>query len=212
MTERCLLLFGYGGHARSVADVALRAGFSRLRFYDSNALPNETFLGHPVLNQLPEHLDSSWSCFATAGDGRQRAEQITLIESRRWPIATLISPLASVGAGAEVATGVFIGNHAHVGPMAIIRTGALINTGAIVEHDCSIGEFTHISVNTTIAGRSRVGDFCFIGAGATIIDSITIGSNVLIAAGAVVTTSIEVPGKYAGVPAKKIDKTSNDSS
>jgi len=194
MTERCLLLFGYGGHARSVADVALRAGFSRLRFYDSNALPNETFLGHPVLNQLPEHLDSSWSCFATAGDGRQRAEQIT------------------VGAGAEVATGVFIGNHAHVGPMAIIRTGALINTGAIVEHDCSIGEFTHISVNTTIAGRSRVGDFCFIGAGATIIDSITIGSNVLIAAGAVVTTSIEVPGKYAGVPAKKIDKTSNDSS
>jgi UDP-N-acetylbacillosamine N-acetyltransferase len=38
-----LLILGFGGHARSVADVAIASGITQLCFIDANAKPNESF-------------------------------------------------------------------------------------------------------------------------------------------------------------------------
>ena len=48
-----LALLGFGGHARSVADVALTAGFDRLLFVDENVQRGESFLGFPVQRLMP---------------------------------------------------------------------------------------------------------------------------------------------------------------
>ncbi|HYD61499.1 MAG TPA: acetyltransferase [Noviherbaspirillum sp.] len=201
-----LVIFGFGGHARSVADIALATGYKEFLFIDDNARAGETFLGHPVLRQLPGAFPEGWSCFAASGDNRTRARQIASILESGWPLVTLIAPTASIGAGAAIGTGSIVAHHAHVGPMAKVGSGAIINTGAIVEHECIVGDFVHVSVNATAAGRSSLGDFVFLGASATVIDGTSVGREIIVGAGSLVVRDLEAPGTYIGVPAKRLMK------
>lgn len=199
-----LLILGFGGHARSVADVALAAGFSSLLFVDPKAHEGEHFLGHPVQCSFSGVLPQGWSCLPAAGDNRLRRVQIAAIKAAGWELATLIAPTATIGAGATVAPGCLVAHHAHVGPAASIGVGTIINTAGVIEHECCIGDYVHVSVNSTVAGRSRLGDSVFLGTGATVIDNITVGANITIGAGGVVVRSINEPGTYIGVPARMV--------
>ena len=197
-----LLILGFGGHARSVANVALSMGYRELLFVDDNAKPNESFLGYPVCNEFTDKLPANWACMPAAGDNRRRQLQIEYAATHGWNIAMLIAPSAHVGIGAVIEKGTLVAHHAYVGPMAAIGTGCIVNTGAVIEHECAVDDFSHVSVNASIAGRSRLGRYGFIGVGSTVIDGITLGDDITVGAGAVVTKSTNKPGTYIGVPAK----------
>ena len=197
------LILGFGGHARAVADVALASGIRQLRFIDSNARPNETFGEFAVLRKWDEDLPEGWAVMPASGDGLSRQAQYEWAKGRGWPLATLISPTATIGVGAKVGHGTFVAHHAHVGPIASVGIGCIVNTGAIVEHECVVDDFTHVSIKAAVAGRTCIGRFCFIGAGATVIDGIKICDDVTLGAGACAHRDLETPGVYVGVPAKK---------
>lgn len=199
-----LIILGFGGHARAVADVAMALGVKHLRFIDSNARQNETFGVFPVMPRWEEDLPDGWSVMPASGDGLNRSSQCEWILNRGWPLATLISPTATVGFGASLGPGTFVAHHAHVGPMASIGVGCIINTGAIVEHECGIGDFTHVSINAAVAGRCHIGRFCFIGAGSIVIDGLRLHDGVTLGAGACAHRNLETPGVYVGVPARKM--------
>jgi sugar O-acyltransferase (sialic acid O-acetyltransferase NeuD family) len=202
-----LLILGCGGHARSVADVALAAGYRRLVFIDDNARPGEQVLGHPVQRELPPTLPDGWEWIAATGDNRLRQHQLVAAGERDWlagSLATLIAPTATIGAGARIGAGSFIAHHAHIGPLATVGAGVIVNTGAIVEHDCVVGDCAHVSVNATVAGRSRVGARCFICAGSTVIDGIVVGDDITLGAGAVAIGSLNTVGTYVGIPARRL--------
>ncbi|MEJ8293832.1 NeuD/PglB/VioB family sugar acetyltransferase [Delftia tsuruhatensis] len=199
-----MIIFGFGGHARSVADVALSAGYESLFFIDENARSNENFLGHPVFRSLSSLDEVACDAISASGDNLRREKHCEEIEARGFKLISLISPLASLGAGSLIAEGGFIAHHAHVGPMASIGRGAIVNTGAIIEHESSVGGFSHVSVKAVIAGRSGLGNFSMLGAGAVVIDGISVGSHVVIGAGAVVCNDITEPGVYVGIPAHKL--------
>jgi len=201
---RGLLILDCGGHARSMADVALATGYTELLFIDEQARPGETLLGFPVHKSLPAQLQASWECFPGSGDGRRRAQQIAQLDALGWPVATLISPLASIGVSCHVGRGSAVAHHAHIGPLARIGTGCIINTAAVVEHDCLVGDYTHVSVHATLAGTSRIGSFCMLGAGATVIDRVSITDDVYVGAGGVVVAPIVEPGVYVGAPVRPI--------
>lgn len=204
MHSRKLVIFGFGGHARSAGDVALTSGYQELIFVEPTARPGENFAGHRVVQSL-DALDATWTeAFAASGDAILRYEQCKIIAKVGLSLVSLISPLASIGVGSRIFAGCFIGHHAHVGPLAEIHRGCIINTGAVVEHDSCVCEYSHISVNSTVAGRSKVGRFSMLGAGATIVDGLTVVDNVVIGAGATVVRSILEPGAYVGVPARRI--------
>lgn len=201
-SRKKILIMGFGGHARSVADVALACGYEDLLFVDANARPDENFLGYPVLRDI-KVLDDSWRlAFAASGDGLQRLKQCELIDDLGMSLVSLVSPLASIGVGSDIAPGCFVGHHAHIGPLAKIGRGCIVNTGAVAEHESCVGDFSHVSVNSAIAGRSDLGSFSLLGAGATIIDGISTVDHVVVGAGAVVVSCIEVSGVYVGVPAR----------
>ncbi|EKS38724.1 NeuD/PglB/VioB family sugar acetyltransferase [Afipia clevelandensis] len=199
-----LRIFGFGGHARSVADVALASGIRQLCFADANAREGEKFLGFPIVRTFDGGLPEGWACFPAAGDNKKRQIQVDAIVAGGWPIATVISPSATIGVGSVIGAGTFIGHHAHVGPMAEIGEGCILNTGAIVEHDCIVGKFTHVSVSTVLAGASRLGDFVFAGTGSTIIDKCSVCDDVTLGAGTVVVKPITHSGVYVGVPAERV--------
>lgn len=204
MTQKNLLIMGFGGHARSVADIAIACGYTKLLFVDENARPGEQLMGYEVIKSLNE-LDASWcDAFAASGDARKRQRQCLALEKAGLSLVSLVAPSASVGIGSVIFPGCFIGHQAHIGPMATLGKSSILNTGAMVEHESSVGDYSHISINAAIAGRSKLGAYSMLGAGATIIDGVTIVDGVTIGAGAVVVSSIACPGIYVGVPAKKI--------
>ncbi|MES2536069.1 MAG: NeuD/PglB/VioB family sugar acetyltransferase [Pseudomonadota bacterium] len=205
-----LLILGCGGHARSVADVALAAGVESLLFIDDNADPGEEFLGFAVQRDFSQPLPDDWMCLPAAGDNYRRQAQVIKARQAQWPLATLISPTATIGRGAVLDAGSFVGHHAHVGPMARVGTAGIINTAAVVEHDCVLGDYVHVSINAAAAGRSRLGDYVLLGAGATVIDSVVLADHITIGAGGVVINSIRLRGTYVGVPARLLDSPARD--
>jgi len=207
LSPSALLIMGFGGHARSVADVALACGYDELCFMDENAKEDERFLHFLVLKDVPL---KAWSCVLAAGNNHRRAEQMKEAEARGWIIQTLISPRASQGVGSHIGMGNVIGHHAHVGPMAAIGHACIINTGAVVEHDCYIGDFCHVSVNATLCGQVVLGRRVFIGAGAIVRNGVTLVDDVMIGAGAVVVADINQPGTYIGTPARLIKPLINN--
>jgi UDP-N-acetylbacillosamine N-acetyltransferase len=204
MTDQAkgLRIYGFGGHARSVADVAIASGVRQLVFADVNARDGENFLGFQVVKAFDNRLPSGWQCFAAAGDNRERQLQVDHIQKLGWPLATIISLTATIGIGATIGAGTFVGHHCHVGPMARIGQSCILNTGCIVEHDCVVGDFTHVSVNATLAGRSQLGCFVFLGTGATVIDDCSVADGTICGAGTVVTRSLAISGTYVGAPAR----------
>jgi UDP-N-acetylbacillosamine N-acetyltransferase len=200
-TPAGLYVLGFGGHARSVADVAVASGITQLVFVDANAKPGESFADCPAIVALPAKPEAGWQLFPASGDNTQRQEQVA---HAGLPVATLIAPTAYLGLRAEILSGAFIAHHAHIGPAARIGRGTIVNTGAQVDHESVIGDFSHVSVNATIAGRCRIGGFVMVGAGATVIDRIRICDNVTIGAGATVVRDIVEPGTYVGTPARRL--------
>ncbi len=201
MTVPGLYIFGFGGHARSVGDVALAAGVPALVFVDPAARPGENFAGFAVQAELPADPEPGWSSFPAAGDNRRRRELFASLPSHQL---ALVAPTASIGRGAILSDAVFIGHQAHVGPLAQIGRGVIINSGAVLDHESGIGDFSHVAVNATVAGRCKLGSEVFIGAGATVIDGIRITDGVTVGAGATVTRDLLEPGVYVGTPARLI--------
>lgn len=197
-----LLILGFGGHARSVADIALACGIQQLRFVDFNARPGESFLNFPVLNAWQTPLPEDWQVFPAAGDNVRRHQQCEETLRQGWPLAILVAPTATRGVGSHIAPGTLLAHHAHVGPMASIGMGCIINTSAIVEHEATIGNCSHISIGARVAGRSKIGSGVFIGAGATVIDGIHVADNVTLGAGGCAVHHLNQGGVYIGVPAK----------
>jgi UDP-N-acetylbacillosamine N-acetyltransferase len=207
MKSHRLVILGFGGHARSVADVALDLGTPDLMFVDEAALAGESFLGFAILTNMPKPLPEGWEVFPAAGDNAARQRQIERAAAQSLPMNCLVSRRAYVGKGATIQPASFIAHHAHLGPMAAVGRGTIINTAAVVDHESHIGDFTHISVNSTIAGRCRIGDLVFVGAGATVIDGIRITDRVIIGAGSTVVDDIFEPGVYVGCPARLLTKS-----
>ena len=196
-----LYILGFGGHARSVADVALSIGVKELLFIDPNARVGERFAGFAAATGLPEQPNAGWKAFAALGDNALRRRVYT---ETTIPFLSLVANTASVGKEAVIEDGVFIAEHAHVGPGAHIGKGAIVNTGAIVDHETTIGDYSHVSINASIAGRCRIGAETLIGAGATVIDRISICDRAVVGAGATVLSDLVEPGVYLGTPARLV--------
>jgi UDP-N-acetylbacillosamine N-acetyltransferase len=204
MIPNGLLILGFGGHARSVGDVAIDLGIPALIFVDAAVGEGEEFAGFPARSTIPAALGEGWNVFPAAGDNLERRRQLDRAGSNLPPVARLVSRRAYLGFGATILPGTFVAHHAHIGPLASIGRATIINTGAIVDHESRIGDFTHISVNATVAGRCSIGSMVFLGAGATVIDRVRVADGVTIGAGATVVGDITEPGVYVGSPARRI--------
>jgi UDP-N-acetylbacillosamine N-acetyltransferase len=195
-----IILFGCGGHGRSVADVLiLNDPTVSLLFIDENARDNEKLYGFNVVR----HMDPTGRpYFFALGDNRQRKRKFE--EIGEFGLISVISVKAHLGHKSTVGKGCFLANYCHIGPEAEIGENTIINTSAVIEHEVKIGKHGHIGPRAVISGRSSIGDLVFIGAGAVVKDNITICSEVIVGAGATVIQNIDAPGTYVGTPVRKI--------
>lgn len=194
-----LIVYGCGGHARSVGEVALANGKTRLVFVDGQAEPNETIFGFPVMTSFQ---DENADIIIAIGDNHKRASVFGRFLPQRCE--SIVAHDAYLGRDVAIGRGTFIGHGAYLGPGVKADVNSILNTRCVIEHESRVGAHCHIAVNATVAGRCQIGDYVTLGAGVTVIDNISICSNVFVGAGATVTRNIETAGLYVGVPARKI--------
>lgn len=195
-----IILYGCGGHSRSVADIILQNDPSaRLLFVDENAHENEKLFGFDVVRNTPRTAEPF---IITIGDNRKR--MLKLVDTGEENLVSVISKRSHLGVNSVVGKGCFIGNFCHIGPEAVIGRNTIVNNAAIVEHEVTVGSHCHIGPNVAISGRCKIGDLVFVGVGATVKDYITICSDVVIGAGTTVVKDIVEPGVYVGTPAHRL--------
>ena len=111
------------------------------------------------------------------------------------------------------------GHGVAVGALSVVHRGVIHETSLLkgvkigahcsVGHDVIIGEDTVVTAGVKIAGCCEIGSNCYFGIGSVVISDVQVCDNVLIGAGAVVVNDIVEPGKYVGVPARRIGDWSN---
>jgi acetyltransferase EpsM len=206
--ENQLVIIGAGGHAKVVLDVALAVNLTVLGFLDDHATvapdPRYRLLG--ALKVLEDLMSWHPGCqvFIAIGDNRIRRQLgHDLLNGRRVTPALVhpfgcVSPSAQFGSGTVLMPGVVVNAGTRVGRHAIL------NTCSSVDHDCSIGDYAHISPGAHLAGTVTVGEGCHIGTGASVLPGVKVGDWAVIGAGAVVTTDIPPRSVAVGVPARVV--------
>ena len=178
MATTSLYIYGNGGHAKVVADIARANGYDNLIFLDDNSDMkfNSNLPKHPIIIAIGNALI------------RQKLQNLVL--SSEFELITLIHPTAVIGNDVTIGNGSVVMPGAIINAKSTIGNGVIINSGAIIEHECTIGDFAHICPGVAIAGGSLVGERSWIGIGSSIIQNITIKPDITIGAGSVVVKDI----------------------
>lgn len=186
-----LWIFGAGGHAKVVADIARTLGHSVVGFVD-NVHPDRNhtnFFGASVFSSV-EPLRYYKNCVVAVGDNLSRMRVSQELVDQNFILEVLVHPGATVSAFTPLGAGTVVCAGAIIDAGALIEMNVIINTGVIIEHDCLIEDGAHVCPGAVLGGHVSVGRASMIGMGSTVKDHVRIGANVLIGAGSLVLKDI----------------------
>lgn len=189
-----IVLVGYGGHAKSVADCIKRQNeFNIVGYTDVKDNQCEyKYLGtDDVLKELfNSGIKNAVICIGYLGKGDVREKLYNALKDVGFSLPLIIDPTAIISETAVINEGTFVGKNTIINTEAVIGHCCIINTGAIVEHECRVGEFTHVAVSSVLCGQVDIGKSCLIGANSTVIQCISIPDKKIIPAGEVVRRNV----------------------
>lgn len=204
MGEYRLFLYGAGGHAKVIADMAEGQELPLVGAFDKNLLRSTLLEKYPVHIGLDAvELVESDQLIVAVGNNEYRkriAEQelagklFSIIKDK----TAVVSKYAEIEEGTVVMPGAIINVDVQIGRHCII------NTNASIDHDCVIEDYVHISPNASLAGNVLVGEGTHIGIGACVIQGVNIGKWCTIGAGTVVIRDVPNGATVVGNPARMI--------
>ena len=203
MSKR-LGVIGAGGHGKVVADVAGRAGWAQVVFFDARFTSGDCAHVHWPLVAAPEDaaVHECDGYFVAIGNSEVRQQWCERLLDNGLPLVSLVDPSAVVSEYAIIEPGVLIVAGAVVNVDSYISQGAIVNTRAGVDHDCHIGAYSHICPAAALAGTVKVGAHSWIGIGSQVKQGISIGDGVIVGAGATVVSDIDDDSTVVGTPAR----------
>lgn len=199
MTDKKLIILGYGGHGKVTAEIAEQAGYS-VKFLDDLKTDDKDIIGKT--SDYRKYINEA-SFFIAIGNNEVRKKLFCELKDNEAEIVKLIHPKAVISENAIIGKGSVVMAGAVINSGSNIGEGCIINTCSSVDHDCNIADFAHISVGSHLAGNVKIGEETFVCAGATVINNVTVCEKCIIGAGATVIKNITESGTYIGVPAVK---------
>lgn len=191
-----LLLYGAGGHAKVIAEIAEYRGYTDICFFE-NDRTKETMLGYPVVSS-PDIKTNFLIAIGNNTIRKKIAESLSSNFIKLIHPQTNISKRSEVGVGTVIMAGVTINVETRIGKHCII------NTNASVDHDCVLENYVHLSPNVALAGNVTVGEGTHVGIGACVIQGVKIGKWCTIGAGTVVIRDVPDGSTVVGNPARII--------
>jgi len=203
---RPLILWGAGGHAAVVLEIANAMGcFDPVALVDDgqpacSSLPAPLLGSSRVLMNLPEGERCDF--LVSIGDNRARARCFEAGLRTRCLPATLIHPTAIVSPSAVIGAGTVIMARAVINARSVIGRNCIINTGAVVEHDCLVADHVHIGPGVLLGGGVQIQPYVSMGLGAIALPRTAIGDSAIVGAGSVVLDVVPALATAVGVPAR----------
>ena len=199
-----LLIVGAGGHAVSITETALAAGYEVVGYVSADSAGTD-LLDRPVYPEVPAaYAQSSGHIFVAVGDNFTRQKLLVglrdVVGEDRLP--TLVHPSASVSRLASVGHATAVLQQAVVGSGAEVAMGCLVNSGSVVEHECRLADFASTAPLSALGGRVDIGTRSAIGIGAVVKHGVTIGADVLVGAAAYVHSDLPPRVVAFGTPAR----------
>jgi acetyltransferase EpsM len=193
-----LLIFGGGGHGKTVIDLVQALGTMRIVGVIDDGLPaGSEVLGIPVLGgakDLTEWYNRGVRLIVNAvggiGNVAVRLKVFDILAKEGFVCPTLVHPTAVVERSALLEAGVQVFAQAYIGSAARVGFGTVVNTSAVVHHDCVIGRVVNLSPGATLAGNVRVEDHAQIGMLATVNLQVTVGEGALLGNGCTVKANV----------------------
>ncbi len=206
-----ILIYGAGGHAKVVADLAHALGLGVAGYLEDNAdRDGQAFLDAHII---------AWSRFAeeganwpkapialAIGDNAGRARAYERLKRCGRQVITLVHPTAVVSPSAGLGEGTVVMPTAVVNAAAVLGVGVIVNSGAIAEHDSRVGDFVHLAPRSTLGGGVCIGARALLGIGAVALPRAEIGEDARIGAGALVLRKVAPGTTVIGVPARPIQR------
>lgn len=213
-----VLVFGAGGHARSVIAAIQHEGSFRiigLLVEQDHARTQEDgcVMGHRVLGGFDVlergMLRDCMGVVLAIGDNGARARIAGRLGELAIPLRSVVHGLACVAPDAVLGDGCFIHGFTHVGPGCLVGAGVIISSHCTVGHGSVIGDWAHLTPGVRLGGNTRIGASAFLGMGCAILPGVSVGAAASIGANSVVHKDVADGAVVVGNPARTVQRTSN---
>jgi sugar O-acyltransferase (sialic acid O-acetyltransferase NeuD family) len=205
--KKPVAIVGYSGHAYVIIDILLSAGRLVTAYCDQEEKPfNPYHLDYLGKESEVIHRLKNYDFFACVGHNGIREKIHTQLSQYLGNPINAIHPSAVISASVKMGDGIMIAANATLNPLVELGQGVICNTSTSIDHECVIGDFTHIAPGAVLCGNVSVGRGTFVGANSVIRQGIKIGNNVTIGAGTVVIKDIPDNATVVGNPARSLVK------
>ncbi len=198
-----LVIIGYGGHGKSVADSIIQGKkYNIIGYTDNEEKASDVhYLGtDQILEELfDKGVHNAALGIGFMGDSNVRDIVFKYAKRIGYSFPVILDHTAAVALDVRIGEGTYVGKNAIVNAGVSIGKCCIINSGAIVEHNNRIGNFSHVAVGAKLCGDVKVGEHSFIGAGTIIIQKRTIGKKCCIGAGGLVLADVPDFEKANGI-------------
>lgn len=205
-----LLLFGAGGHAKTVIDTVEKTGTYQIVgiLDDDSSKVGQKILGYCVLGGREKLTGSGFQgvrmVFTAVGHNMDRSQLSEYLTNLGYEQPALIHPSAELLRGCSVGKGTVVFPKAVVGADVEVGAGVIVSIGCVLGHDCRVGDFGQIAPNVTINGGAEVGKYALIGSGSVILAGVQVGDHVIVGANSMLNRDLPAGVTAVGSPAKII--------
>jgi sugar O-acyltransferase (sialic acid O-acetyltransferase NeuD family) len=189
-----LALFGYGGHAREVANQIGK----EITFFVDDKYSNE------IAKSILEFNCEDYKMMVAVADPKYRADIVSRLPKETKFFTFIHSTVLIMDDNIEIGEGSFIGANTILTNNIKLGKHTLLNRGNHIGHDCLIGDYFSAMPGSIVSGNVDIGICVYLGTNASILEKISITNNVTIGLNSGVVKDIIENGTYVGLPAKKL--------
>jgi len=205
-----VIIIGGGGHAKVVADVLKLNNYPIVGIVDCNGpeglkIKDIPYLGtdDAVFQYLPQSILLA-NGVGSIGSTERRESVFNFFQGKDYHFVKVVHPSSVIAADVIMGEGVQVMAGAVIQPGSILGCNVVINTRASVDHDCNIGNHTHIAPGAILSGGVQVESGVHIGTGAVVLQGTYIGEQAVVGAGTVVIQDVLPHSTMVGVPARLV--------
>lgn len=167
-----IVIIGAGGYAKVIAEtIDLMGNYQLVGFMDDHIEKGTVVTDQlAVMGPLKDIPLVSAQCdvFVIGIGNNEIRKQLAEQYSGMIAFETIIHPRAFVSGSASVLPGTVVLAGAVISANARVASHCIVNANVVVDHDCMIGEFTHLAIGTSVGSNSVVSSLLKTGVGQAI--------------------------------------------